>query len=689
MSVTAGTWTLARTTSEAVESFFGLHEEGNEAVFEDYRELVNRKHFAPGGKYHSIVKLFMRYEGQEPDDQRHAMGTGWLVRDDTLVTAGHCAFDWSQNNGKGFGRAIEVKAYIGYNGKRSINDPNVQFRHGVQIVTTEGWLQSGVNRHHDVAFIRLDRPFTNVTTLFKPTETPLVSKDIIGVVGYPGDMQVDGEFGAQMYEEFKTVEWDRRKAANQMLEYRIDTYKGQSGSPVLVQNRPLISIGAHVYGGAGNNSASPIGGEYGNPYHEYISVLQRPYPVQTTKAGIKYVRVGGDSMDRKSDAEDGFWDDLKDVLKVGAPMVSGALQTASPFLGPIGGPIAALAGTAISVAAKRSVESGLTDAHPGESAHSRTAEEAILSEATLQAFLRADADRMKQLGISTRIMEEYKKTAADVDIVAPTILPAILPAALHLSQDMYTQKGAEADREPFHPTSYGRREPIRLPRDFRDDSFTHYLLKSVERETEDEIFWGMLGSVLSAASKGANAVQTGLSVISKTVPTTEAAFEEQPMDPYLKVLGRRALLAGATLQVLRNTPPEQLETEDFFARIQFIVQKIGPAVMKFAPVVVSAVRPILTPIIQPPAGTTSLAGSSSSTQGSRSSSTAGQSTLEVPGGGVGGLKKRPSQTFFDKVMGTANECKLLLRERVSESQDATEASGSNQDGLMWTSMNDA
>ncbi|RAH62275.1 hypothetical protein BO85DRAFT_474778 [Aspergillus piperis CBS 112811] len=532
------------------------------------------------------ITLFMRYEGQEPDDQRHAMGTGWLVRDDTLVTAGHCAFDWSQNDGKGFGRAIEVKAYIGYNGKMSINDPNVLFRHGVQIVTTEGWLQSGVNRHHDVAFIRLDRPFTNVTTLFKPTETPLISKDIIGVVGYPGDMQMDREFGAQIYEEFKTVERDRRKAANQMLEYRIDTYKGQSGSPVLVQNRPLTSIGAHVYRGAGNNSASPIGGEYGNPYHEYISVLQRQYPVQTTKAGVNR-RANG--LGRSADGQS--------------------------ILGFIGGPIAALAGTAISVAAKRSAESGFTDAHPGEFAQSRTAEEAILSEAARQAFLRADADRMKQLGISTRIMEQYKKAAADVDIVAPTILPAILPAALHLSQDMYTQKGAEADREPFQPTSYGRREPIRLPRDFRDDSFTHYLLKSVERETEDEIFWGMLGSVLSAASKGANAVQTGLSVISKMVPTTEAAFEEQPMDPYLKVLGRRALLAGATLQVLRNTPPEQLETEDFFTRIQIIVQKIGPAVMKFAPVVVSAVRPVLTPIIQPPAGTTPLAGSPSTFAG--------------------------------------------------------------------------
>ncbi|PWY67843.1 hypothetical protein BO83DRAFT_429462 [Aspergillus eucalypticola CBS 122712] len=346
-----------------------------------------------------------------------------------------------------------------------------------------------------------------------------------------------------MYEEFKTVEWNRRKTANQMLEYRIDTYKGQSGSPVLVQNQPLISIGAHVYGELEITQPVPLEGSM--EIH--------------TMTGIKYVRVGGDSMDRKSDAEDAFWDDLKDVLKVGAPMISGALQTVSPFLGPIGGPISALAGTAISVAAKRSVESGFTDAHPGEFAQSRTAEEAILSEAALQAFLRADADRMKQLGISTRIMEEYKKAAADVDIVAPTILPAILPAALHLSQDMYTQKGAEAG--------------------IFDDSFTHYLLKLVERETENEIFWGMLGSVLSAASKGANAVQTGLSVISKMVPTTEAAFEEQPMDPYLKVLGRRALLAGATLQVLRNTPPEQLKTEDFFTRIQYIMQKIGPAVM--------------------------------------------------------------------------------------------------------------
>lgn len=44
------------------------------------------------------------------DDDRWAMATGWLVRPDIIVTAGHCAYDWG--SGK-LGRAVRVKAYIG------------------------------------------------------------------------------------------------------------------------------------------------------------------------------------------------------------------------------------------------------------------------------------------------------------------------------------------------------------------------------------------------------------------------------------------------------------------------------------------------------------------------------------------------------------------------------------------------
>ena len=68
------------------------------------------------------------------------MATGWLIRPDLLVTAGHCAYDWN------LGRATEVKAYIGYNGKASVGTSNVQFRSGAKVVITGGWLRSRENR---------------------------------------------------------------------------------------------------------------------------------------------------------------------------------------------------------------------------------------------------------------------------------------------------------------------------------------------------------------------------------------------------------------------------------------------------------------------------------------------------------------------------------------------------------------
>lgn len=56
------------------------------------------------------------------------MATGWLINNDTIVTAGHCSYDWSHS----LGRMTNVKAYIGYRGKESIKDSShaVQFRIG-------------------------------------------------------------------------------------------------------------------------------------------------------------------------------------------------------------------------------------------------------------------------------------------------------------------------------------------------------------------------------------------------------------------------------------------------------------------------------------------------------------------------------------------------------------------------------
>ena len=143
------------------------------------------------GRKHSnwtlaIVKLFLRFAGQA-ESSPWAMATGWLINSDTIVTAGHCAYDWSHNLGK----LTHVKAYIGYYGKESIKDDRnsaVQFRTGKRVAVLEDWLTSGENESRDVAFVEVDSPFNGIKPI-KYQPTPLTGTNVVlGVVGYPGDL---------------------------------------------------------------------------------------------------------------------------------------------------------------------------------------------------------------------------------------------------------------------------------------------------------------------------------------------------------------------------------------------------------------------------------------------------------------------------------------------------------------------
>lgn len=124
------------------------------------------------------------------------MATGWLIENDLLVTAGHCAYDWSHR----YGLLTHVKAYIGYSGKEAASDTQmVQLRMGIRVATTEGWLINGSSDSRgDVSLIRVNKPFTGVTP-FKYLPTPMSGTEVrIGVVGYPGDLKKKrtGEKGA-------------------------------------------------------------------------------------------------------------------------------------------------------------------------------------------------------------------------------------------------------------------------------------------------------------------------------------------------------------------------------------------------------------------------------------------------------------------------------------------------------------
>lgn len=153
------------------------------------------------------------------------VATGWLIRPDLLVTAGHCAFDWSHEQG----HLTNVKAYIGYSGRESIKDPayDVQGRIGLRAATTSLWLESGDNKPRDVSFILLQHPFDDITP-FDFRDTPLSGNVELGVAGYPGDLVKEdtGEKGACMYEMFLKTKFDVASSRDKMLEYQIDTFGG-------------------------------------------------------------------------------------------------------------------------------------------------------------------------------------------------------------------------------------------------------------------------------------------------------------------------------------------------------------------------------------------------------------------------------------------------------------------------------
>lgn len=180
--------------------------------------------------YHS--PLFV----QNMTDPFESIGTGYLIAPDTLITAGHCVFDRS-GDGKGFGRVTHMKAYIGYCGSESVTRPNttVQARRAIKCATPSQWIKVG-DRRHDVAFVKVDRPFEgkprpdrgSSLRTFAIQETPVRQKGaLLGVVGYPGDKYLNKEKGAQMYELFEAVDYDLGTSQGNMLQYRISTFKGQ------------------------------------------------------------------------------------------------------------------------------------------------------------------------------------------------------------------------------------------------------------------------------------------------------------------------------------------------------------------------------------------------------------------------------------------------------------------------------
>ncbi|RBA10536.1 hypothetical protein FPRO05_05125 [Fusarium proliferatum] len=215
----------------------------------DHRVKASKGKFNPPEYYKAICKLFLGYvNGNE-----EFIGTGWLINNDMVVTAGHCLYDWRYMGGF----LKYVKCYFGYEGERS---PGV-YRYGVTAAAPAEYLKAE-SSVHDVSFIRLNERVTDIKPIHYSVTPPKVTAQL-GVVGYPGDL----DFGKYLYEHWATVQIDLARTGT-LLSYFIDTTPGQSGAPVL---RKLRNVGVHIAGGYPN--VGSVIGPYGNRFEEYLLAM--------------------------------------------------------------------------------------------------------------------------------------------------------------------------------------------------------------------------------------------------------------------------------------------------------------------------------------------------------------------------------------------------------------------------------
>lgn len=175
---------------------------------------------------------------------RRFIGTGWLVGPRTVITAGHCVF---MHNEGGWASSIEVIPALS-----DASRPYGSASSG-NLRSVTGWTNSR-NRDFDYGAIILpeNRPLGNTVGFFGVAvrNDSFLMASALNLSGYPSD-----KGGNQ---QWFMAQRPTATSAN-VITYNIDTFGGQSGSPVWIfQNGQRYAVGIHTNGSGNGNSATRI-----------------------------------------------------------------------------------------------------------------------------------------------------------------------------------------------------------------------------------------------------------------------------------------------------------------------------------------------------------------------------------------------------------------------------------------------
>ncbi|KAK2931332.1 Peptidase S1B [Fusarium oxysporum f. sp. vasinfectum] len=511
--------------------------DGIETVFDDdSRRLVDPAHIQPGGKYHSIVKLQIQFEGQDPSDARHAQATGWLIMPHLIITAAHCVYDHTYN----YGKAAHVRAFVGYNGKNSVDQPGVQFRRGLRAVIRKDWIISDTNRASDVAFIKVEE-FNNIVRISQQPTTGFVNKMLLSVVGYPCDKSLGDERGAQMYEMTKTTDCDLSKTAFNMLEHTMSFAGGNGESK---------AIGVSSYGSGTRNTATVFRGRFGTYLSGMSTVM---YALDRAPAGsedIRYIMTTGhpegSATEEPLSDVNAFWAIFKKVTSVGQRIDHSVLRTGSPFLGQMGSPIAALAGAALGVMGKLGSDFSIDIG-------------------SVHFNYRQCAARA--------IEDQFIETKDVVPRVAKLITPGIIESALRISVNAQAA-GEEMSR--LYPKLPPMSSSLSDGAKRFVEAFTRYTNQGDANEMSE-----FLGSIVETALSGGS---PNIGGITRAIGESELSVTD--MSTHVEILCHRALIGDTALQGLIAIPLDQMMQNGLFDHLVSTVGKIGRTVIGVAPVVI-------------------------------------------------------------------------------------------------------
>jgi glutamyl endopeptidase len=163
--------------------------------------------------------------------------TGWLIDSNTILSAGHCGYEPSATGG-----TIIASAQF-YPGRNALVDPNGGCN-VVGVYSPDGWKIDG-KPSSDWSLMQLDCTIGDTVGWFGyqwlPRADGLTGLKV-RIQGYPGDKASGTQW---------TMSGKIATSTKTMAFYSIDTYGGQSGSPVFKPNMDtcgVCGLAIHTYG---------------------------------------------------------------------------------------------------------------------------------------------------------------------------------------------------------------------------------------------------------------------------------------------------------------------------------------------------------------------------------------------------------------------------------------------------------